>query len=87
MLSFEGPEDAPHGVLAHFRDGHNRLKDNSEHRILSLFRQAGFVNVRNSKRRTIRLGAGRIVYYRAAVTNSVAKSNHILGRTLRQPVE
>jgi len=70
MLDFEGPEDAPHGLLAHFRRSRDRLKDNSEGRVLSLFRQAGFANVKNVGHRAILFGLGRVAYYTASVLNA-----------------
>ena len=69
MLDFEGSEDAPHGLLAHFRRSRDRLKDNSEVRVLNLIRQASFVNVRSVGRRTIFFGLQRVAYYSASVLN------------------
>jgi ubiquinone/menaquinone biosynthesis C-methylase UbiE len=66
MLDFERPDDAPHGLLTHFRRSRDRLKDNSERRILSLSRQAGFANVKNVGQRAILFGVGCVGYYSAS---------------------
>jgi hypothetical protein len=67
MLDFEGPGDTAHGFLAHLLHSSARLKDNSQGRVLSLFRQAGFANVKNVEHRSIRFGFGRVPYYSASV--------------------
>jgi ubiquinone/menaquinone biosynthesis C-methylase UbiE len=66
MLDFEEPEDAPHGLLARLHRSHDRLKDNSERHILKLFRKAGFANARNTGRRAIFFGLGRVASYSAS---------------------
>jgi ubiquinone/menaquinone biosynthesis C-methylase UbiE len=43
MLDFEGPEHGAHSVLRRFLHSADRLKDNSESRILRFLRDAGFV--------------------------------------------
>jgi len=63
MLDFEGPEDGAHGFLTRLFHANNRLKDNSERRLLDLVQQAGFVDARKTGRR--RLLFGSVAYYRA----------------------
>ena len=48
MLDFEGSEDRAHGLLAHLFHSNDRLKGNSESRVLSLMRQAGFADPKKS---------------------------------------
>jgi hypothetical protein len=38
MLDFEGPEDGAHGFLARLLHSSERMKDNSDSRVLSLMR-------------------------------------------------
>lgn len=63
MLDFEGPEDGEHGFLARLLHSGHRLKDNSESRVLSLMRQAGFADPKKVERRAMLFG--HIAYYRA----------------------
>jgi ubiquinone/menaquinone biosynthesis C-methylase UbiE len=63
LLDFEGPEDGKHGFLAHLFHSNDRLKENSESRVLSLMRQAGLTDPKKLGRRAMRFG--RIAYYRA----------------------
>jgi hypothetical protein len=42
MLDFEGPENGPHGVLSRLLHSNQRLKDNSESRVLHFMAEAAF---------------------------------------------
>ena len=42
MLDFEGPERGPHSLLRRLLHSADRLKDNSESRVLHFLREAGF---------------------------------------------
>ncbi len=63
MLDLEGREDGAHGFLAHLLHSSDRMKDNSESRVLSLMRQAGFADPKKVGRR--RMLFGGVAYYRA----------------------
>jgi ubiquinone/menaquinone biosynthesis C-methylase UbiE len=63
MLDFEGPEDGAHGFLTHLLHASDHLKENSENRVLSLMRQAGFADAKKVGRR--RMLFGSVAYYRA----------------------
>jgi ubiquinone/menaquinone biosynthesis C-methylase UbiE len=63
MLDFEGPEDGEHGFLARLLHSGHRLKDNSESRVLSLMRQAGFADPKKVERRAMLFA--HIAYYQA----------------------
>src|SRR5947208_17095770 len=63
MLDFEGPEDGAHGFLARLLHSSDRMKDNSESRVLSVMRQAGFADPKKVGRRRMLLGG--VAYYRA----------------------
>jgi ubiquinone/menaquinone biosynthesis C-methylase UbiE len=63
MLDFEGPEHAANGFLSHLLHSSERLKDNSENRVLSLIAEAGFVDARKVDHR--RMLFGHVAYYRA----------------------
>jgi ubiquinone/menaquinone biosynthesis C-methylase UbiE len=65
MLDFEGSEDGGHGFLAHFLHGRAGLRDNSESRVLSLMKQAGFADAKKVGRRAMLFA--RTAYYRAGV--------------------
>jgi ubiquinone/menaquinone biosynthesis C-methylase UbiE len=65
MLDFEGPDDAKHGRLAHLLHSSERLKENSESRVVSLMVQAGFANPQKVDRRAMLLG--HVAYFRAGV--------------------
>ena len=43
MLDFEGPEKSAHSFVARFLHSSDRLKDNSENRVLGFMTEAGFV--------------------------------------------
>lgn len=64
LLDFEGSEDHAHGFLAHLLHSNDRLRDNSQGRVVSLMRQAGFADAKKAGRRTM-LFAG-VGYYRAS---------------------
>ena len=63
MLDFEGPDDGAQGFLAHLLHSSDHLKENSESRVLSLMRQAGFIDVKKVGRR--RMLFGSVAYYQA----------------------
>jgi hypothetical protein len=63
MLDFEGPEDGAHGFLAHLFHSSDRLRDNSESRVLSLMTQAGLADPKKVGRHAMLFG--HIAYYRA----------------------
>ena len=66
MLDFEGPEHGAHGFLARFLHSSDRLKDNSESRVLGFMKEAGFVEPKKVANRTMLFG--HIAYYRAIAT-------------------
>jgi ubiquinone/menaquinone biosynthesis C-methylase UbiE len=65
LVDFEGPEDGKSTFLARLFHTNERLRDNSEGRVLAFMRDAGFVNPKKTGRRTLLLGP--IAYYRAGV--------------------
>jgi FkbM family methyltransferase len=65
IMDFEGHEDGAHGFFAHLLHSSHRLKDNSESRVLSFMRQAGFADPRKVGRRVMLFGG--VAYYRASV--------------------
>jgi ubiquinone/menaquinone biosynthesis C-methylase UbiE len=63
MLDFEGSEDGAHGFLTHLLHSRERLRDNSESRVVSLMKQAGFADAKKVGRRAMLFA--RTAYYRA----------------------
>jgi ubiquinone/menaquinone biosynthesis C-methylase UbiE len=63
LLDFEGPDEHKHGILDHLFHAHERLRENSQARVLSLLQQCGFANAQKIDHR--RLLFGPIAYYRA----------------------
>jgi len=63
MLDFEGPENGAPGFLARLLHSSERLKGNSESRVLSVMTEAGFGNAKKVDRRAMLFG--HIAYYRA----------------------
>ena len=63
MLDFEGPENGTHGFLARLLHSSNRLKDNSESRVLSFMTEARLTDPKKVADRTMLFGD--IAYYRA----------------------
>ncbi len=63
MLDFEGPENGAHGFLARLLHSSNRLKDNSESRVLSFMTEARLTDPKKVADRTMLFG--HIAYYRA----------------------
>jgi ubiquinone/menaquinone biosynthesis C-methylase UbiE len=61
MLDFEGPENGAHGFLARLLHSSDRLKDNSENRVLSLMAEAGFAEPKKVGHRAMLFG--HIAYY------------------------
>lgn len=66
MTDFEGPEDGKRGLLTCLFHSSERLKDNSEGKVLSLMRQAGFVDPKKIGRRAMLLG--HVAFYRASTS-------------------
>jgi ubiquinone/menaquinone biosynthesis C-methylase UbiE len=65
LVDFEGPEDGQPTFLQRLFHHSDRLKDNSEHRVLELMREAGFANPSKLSRR--KMPMGWIGYFRAQV--------------------
>jgi ubiquinone/menaquinone biosynthesis C-methylase UbiE len=63
MLDFEASDHGAHGFLAWILHSHERLKDNSEARVLSLMNESGFPGAKKVGRRKMLFGS--IAYYRA----------------------
>ena len=63
LLDFAPPEANSRGLLARYFQSSERLKDNSEERILSLMNQAGFVSCEKVREGTMVFGILRIAYY------------------------
>jgi ubiquinone/menaquinone biosynthesis C-methylase UbiE len=63
MLDFEGLERGPHSVLRRLLHSADRLKDNSESRVLHFLREAGFSESKTVGHREMFFG--NIAYYRA----------------------
>jgi ubiquinone/menaquinone biosynthesis C-methylase UbiE len=61
LLDFGGLESSRDGFLARWRHSSNRLKDNSEGRVLNLLRQAGFAEPKRVGQGAMLFG--RITYY------------------------
>ena len=65
LVDFEGPEDGRPTFLQRLFHHSDRLKDNSERRVLELMREAGFANSSKLSRR--KMPMGWIGYFRAQV--------------------
>jgi ubiquinone/menaquinone biosynthesis C-methylase UbiE len=63
MLDFEGPEKGAQGLLARILHASDRLKDNSESRVLSFMTEAGFADPKKVSHGAMLFG--NIAYYRA----------------------
>jgi ubiquinone/menaquinone biosynthesis C-methylase UbiE len=63
MLDFEGPHDGPRGILAHLLHSSKHLEGNSAHQVLSLLKEAGFLDPRKVQRRRMLIGG--VAYYRS----------------------
>ena len=63
MLDFEGPEKGAHGLLSRLLHSNQRLKDNSEIRVLRFMTEAGFAEPKKVGHREMFLG--HIAYYKA----------------------
>ena len=63
MLDFEGPENGAHGILSRLLHSNQRLKDNSESRVLQFMTEAGFAEPKKVGHREMFFG--HIAYYRA----------------------
>ena len=64
IMDFEGHGDGAHGFFAYLLHSSHRLEDNSESRVLSFMRQAGFADPRKVGRRVMVFGG--VAYYRAS---------------------
>jgi ubiquinone/menaquinone biosynthesis C-methylase UbiE len=63
MLDFEGAEKGAHGILSRLLHSNQRLKDNSESRVLRFMAEAGFAEPKKVGHREMFFG--HIAYYRA----------------------
>ncbi len=63
MLDFEGPEKGAHGLLSRLLHSSQRLKDNSENRVLNFMTEAGFAGPKKVAHRETFFG--HIAYYLA----------------------
>jgi ubiquinone/menaquinone biosynthesis C-methylase UbiE len=63
MLDFEGPEKGAHGIFSRMLHSNQRLKDNSESRVLHIMTEAGFAEPKKVGHREMFFG--HIAYYRA----------------------
>jgi ubiquinone/menaquinone biosynthesis C-methylase UbiE len=63
MLDFEGPENGAHGILSRLLHSNQRLKDNSDSRVLQFMTEAGFAEPKKVGHREMFFG--HIAYYRA----------------------
>jgi ubiquinone/menaquinone biosynthesis C-methylase UbiE len=63
MLDFEGPENGAHGFVSRLLHSNQRLKDNSESRVLLFMTEAGFAEPKKIGHREMLFG--HIAYYRA----------------------
>jgi ubiquinone/menaquinone biosynthesis C-methylase UbiE len=63
MLDFEGQDNGAHSILSRLVHSSERLKDNSENRVLSFMTEAGFADPKKVGRRAMFFG--NMAYYRA----------------------
>ncbi len=63
MVDFERPESGAHGFLARLFLSSERMKDNSESRVLNLMTQAGFRDPQKVGERA--MFSGQIAYFQA----------------------
>jgi ubiquinone/menaquinone biosynthesis C-methylase UbiE len=63
MLDFEGPEKGAHGLLSRLLHSKQRLKDNSDSRVLGFMTEAGFAEPKKVGHREMFFG--HIAYYKA----------------------
>lgn len=66
LLDFGGPECADNGLLARLIHSSHHLRDNSEERILTLLKQAGFTDAETVRQGTMLFGSLRTNYYRGS---------------------
>jgi ubiquinone/menaquinone biosynthesis C-methylase UbiE len=74
LLDFGGPESSRDGFLGRWRHSSNRLKDNSEGRVLNLLRQAGFAEPKRVGQGAMLFGRITYYYYQAAAPVSEAST-------------
>ena len=70
LVDFAGPDDHGDGWLAHLFHSTERLRDNSELRILTLMRRAGFLDAKKVIEKGILFGGLRMSYFQASVSAS-----------------
>jgi ubiquinone/menaquinone biosynthesis C-methylase UbiE len=63
MLDFEGPGDAPRGLVARLIHSSSHLKDNDAPQALAMMREAGFPNPEKTQRRNLVIGG--VAYLKA----------------------
>ena len=66
LLDFGGPEEGAYSFWARLFHSSHRLKDNAEHQILALLRQAGFASAKKVNQGAMLFGRLRINYYQAS---------------------
>jgi ubiquinone/menaquinone biosynthesis C-methylase UbiE len=64
LLDFAGPDSSADGFLDHWLHSSLRLRDNSEGRVLTFMREAGFADPKKVDHRAMLFG--RVVYYQAS---------------------
>lgn len=72
MVDFAGLESHGHGLLARILHSSERLKDNSDIRVLELMKAAGFEHPQKVKDEVVLLGHLRVIYYQASMLKSAS---------------
>jgi ubiquinone/menaquinone biosynthesis C-methylase UbiE len=67
LVDFEGPDEHAHGWLTRLFHSNQRLKDNSEGRVLALMNRAGFRDAKKVPARGLLFGRLPIGYFQASV--------------------
>lgn len=67
LLDFAGPDSTDRGLVPRLFHFHDRLKDNTQTRILALMSAAGFDDAKVVGQRKVLFGFSQVVYYRACV--------------------
>lgn len=70
LVDFAGPDDHGDGWLAHLFHSTERLRDNSELRVLTLMRRAGFLEAKKVMEKGILFGGLRMSSFQASVSAS-----------------
>ena len=63
LLDFERPQSGTHGLIARLFHSSERMKDNSESRVLTLMNEAGLTDARKTGERA--MFSGQIAYFQA----------------------